>query len=65
MAIFSGNFWSFPFIWSSHGGFLFVIIYAFLLIVIGRPLYFLELAVGQLTGKGAIKSWDLVPAARG
>ena len=39
--------------------------YLCILIFIGRPLYFLELAMGQFSSKSSVKVWDLSPIFRG
>lgn len=43
----------------------FLIPYLIVLILIGRPLYFMELAIGQFSSRSSVKVWDVVPAARG
>ena len=39
--------------------------YMIVLLLIGRPLYFIEQALGQFASKSAIKMWDVVPLFRG
>ena len=48
-----------------NGGGAFLIPYLIVLTLIGRPLYFLELAMGQFSSSGSVKVWNMVPAARG
>lgn len=43
----------------------FLIPYLLLLIIIGRPLYYLELILGQFSSQGPIKLWRVVPAFKG
>ncbi|CAG2104338.1 unnamed protein product [Medioppia subpectinata] len=59
MSVGLGNVWGFP-----HAG-AFLIPYLILLFIIGRPLYYMELAMGQFSGRGPIKVWKCVPAFKG
>ncbi|XP_035231754.1 sodium-dependent nutrient amino acid transporter 1-like isoform X2 [Stegodyphus dumicola] len=43
----------------------FLIPYLILLVIIGRPLYYLELILGQFSSQGPIKLWRVVPAFKG
>lgn len=43
----------------------FLLPYILLLFLIGRPIYYLELIVGQFSGRGPIKMWKCVPALKG
>ena len=43
----------------------FLLVYLFLQLTIGKPLYFMELALAQSAGKGPVNVWDCNPAARG
>lgn len=49
----------------SNGGGAFLIPYLIVLCFIGRPLYFLEMILGQFSSSGSVKLWDVVPAAKG
>jgi solute carrier family 6 amino acid transporter-like protein 5/7/9/14 len=60
-----GNIWRFPFIAGQNGGGAFLIPYLLVLTVIGRPLYLMELGLGQFASAGPIKIWELCPAFRG
>ncbi|KAM5297520.1 orphan sodium- and chloride-dependent neurotransmitter transporter NTT5-like [Glossophaga mutica] len=53
------NLWRFPYLWLHNGG-SFFIIYVFLLLLIGIPLLFLEMAVGQRMRQGSIGAWKIV-----
>ena len=57
--------WRFPFTAYENGGGAFLIPYMIILIFIGRPLYFLELAMGQFSSKSSVNVWDLSPIFRG
>ncbi|RWS14378.1 Sodium-dependent nutrient amino acid transporter 1-like protein, partial [Dinothrombium tinctorium] len=43
----------------------FLLVYFFLIIFIGRPLYYFELSFGQFSGKGLIKVWKCLPLFKG
>lgn len=60
-----GNIWRFPFTAYENGGGAFLIPYVILLILVGKPFYFLETIVGQFSGKSTIKIWNVSPAFTG
>ncbi|CAH4032580.1 sodium-dependent nutrient amino acid transporter 1-like [Pieris brassicae] len=60
-----GNVWRFPFVAYQNGGGAFLIPYIIVLIVVGKPMYFLELALGQFSNSNSIKVWSLSPALKG
>lgn len=43
----------------------FLIPFLFFLFFVGLPLYTLEVTVGQFSGKGIVKVWDVCPLFRG
>jgi len=65
MSVGLGNVWRFPFTAYENGGGAFLIPYLIVLLMIGRPMFLLELAVGQFSSSGCVKMWDLAPAFRG
>lgn len=52
------------FFWKKFPG-AFLIPYFLLLFLIGRPIYYLELVLGQFSGRGPIRVWKCVPAFKG
>ncbi|XP_029847761.2 sodium-dependent nutrient amino acid transporter 1 [Ixodes scapularis] len=60
-----GNVWRFPTLAYQNGGGAFLIPYFVVLFLIGKPMYFLELAIGQFVGKSPLKIWKCVPGFRG
>ncbi|XP_054169164.1 sodium-dependent nutrient amino acid transporter 1-like [Oppia nitens] len=60
-----GNVWRFPHAAYTNGGGAFLIPYLIILFIIGRPLYYMELVLGQFSGRGPIRVWKCVPAFKG
>ncbi|XP_076679954.1 sodium-dependent nutrient amino acid transporter 1 [Andrena cerasifolii] len=60
-----GNVWRFPFTAYENGGGAFLIPYIIVLILVGKPFYFLESLLGQFTNKSCAKTWSMTPAMRG
>ncbi|GAB1606135.1 sodium- and chloride-dependent glycine transporter 2-like [Argonauta hians] len=60
-----GNVWRFPYLAYKHGGAAFLIAYLILQLFIGKPMYFMELVMGQYSGKGPTSVWEMNPSAKG
>ncbi|CAF1599490.1 unnamed protein product, partial [Didymodactylos carnosus] len=54
-----GNVWRFPFLAAQNGGGAFLIPYFVVYFLIGAPIYFLELALGQFSNNGPAKAFSL------
>ena len=52
-----GNVWRFPYLAYQNGGSAFLIPYVILLIFVGKPMYYMETAMGQYARYG--NSYDL------
>ena len=65
MSVGLGNIWRFPMKALNNGGGAFLIPYVIVLIFIGRPIYFMEMLIGQFSGRGSVKVYDFCPAMRG
>ncbi|XP_068613516.1 sodium-dependent neutral amino acid transporter B(0)AT2-like [Brachionichthys hirsutus] len=52
-----GNVWRFPYLCHQNGGGAFMLLYVFLLVIVGVPLFFMELAAGQSIRQGSIGVW--------
>ncbi|XP_055907544.1 sodium-dependent nutrient amino acid transporter 1 [Eupeodes corollae] len=60
-----GNIWRFPFVAFQNGGGTFVIPYLIVLLIIGRPVYYLEVLIGQFSGRGVVKAFAFAPVLKG
>ena len=60
-----GSVWRFPIICSRNGGGAFLIPFYFFLITSGFPLYYLEVCLGQFTGKSAGLAFEFCPLLKG
>ncbi|XP_053681154.1 sodium-dependent nutrient amino acid transporter 1-like [Anopheles nili] len=60
-----GNIWRFPYTAMQNGGGAFLIPYLIVLFLVGRPLYYLEMVMGQFASRGGIKVFDVAPMMRG
>ncbi|KAH0551836.1 sodium- and chloride-dependent GABA transporter 2-like [Cotesia glomerata] len=65
-AIGIGNVWRFPFLVYKNGGGAFLIPFVLMLVTMGIPIFYLEVAVGQYSGRGPFQVYEsLAPAFGG
>jgi len=61
-----GNIWRFPFLAYQNGGGAFLIPYVIILVLVGKPMYFMEAALGQYAQLGPLATWmEMLPCAMG
>ena len=60
-----GNVWRFPFTALDNGGGAFVIPYLIVLFLVGKPVYYMEMLLGQFSSRGSVKVYDFAPIMRG
>ncbi|PXX80478.1 sodium-dependent transporter [Dielma fastidiosa] len=59
-AIGLGNVWRFPYITGKYGGAAFVLLYLFLLLILGLPIMVMEFAVGRASQKSVAGSFEVL-----
>ena len=63
LAVGLGNIWRFPYIAYANGGATFLIPYVLMLILVGLPVFFTEMLLGQYTGTSATKVYSRMTRA--
>ncbi|XP_060083048.1 sodium- and chloride-dependent betaine transporter-like [Ylistrum balloti] len=59
------DFWRFPYLVWRNGGGAFLLAFGVILIACGIPLYFLEVFIGQYSGKDVFEIWEFSPIFKG
>lgn len=60
-----GNLWRFPFLVFDNGGGAFLFVYLIVIVLVAKPLYYLEMFMGQFSSSGSMSVWSSFPLARG
>ncbi|GAU98844.1 hypothetical protein RvY_09933 [Ramazzottius varieornatus] len=61
-----GNVWRFPYLAYANGGGAFLLPYIVVLFLVGKPMYFMEIAAGQYHAKSPVPIWKrIAPIAKG
>ncbi|XP_029037395.2 sodium-dependent nutrient amino acid transporter 1-like [Osmia bicornis bicornis] len=60
-----GNVWRFPYTAYQNGGGAFLIPYIIVLFIIGKPIYYMEMILGQFSSRSCIEVWSVSPAFKG
>ncbi|XP_049513380.1 sodium- and chloride-dependent glycine transporter 2-like [Dermacentor silvarum] len=60
-----GNFWRLPSLISANGGVAFLVMYVLLSITVAKPIFCMELFLGQFSSQGSVGVWRCVPIGKG
>ncbi|XP_075547411.1 sodium-dependent proline transporter-like [Dermacentor variabilis] len=60
-----GNLWRFPYVAYKNGGSAFLVPYIVINVLIGRPIYYVELLLGQFSGQGPLGAFRMSPMFQG
>lgn len=57
--------WWHPYLYDLQKLLPFIFLYNLFSVIVGYPMFYLELALGVVTKKSVLRCWDLAPIARG
>ena len=60
-----GNVWRFPYTAYENGGGAFLVPYVIVLFIVGKPIYYMEMILGQFSSRSCVKIWSISPLFRG
>ncbi|XP_076755461.1 sodium-dependent nutrient amino acid transporter 1 isoform X1 [Xylocopa sonorina] len=60
-----GNVWRFPYTAYENGGGAFLVPYIIVLFIVGKPIYYMEMILGQFSSRSCVEVWSVSPAFRG
>nr|XP_050031238.1 sodium- and chloride-dependent glycine transporter 2-like [Dermacentor andersoni] len=60
-----GSFWRLPSLISANGGVAFLVMYLLLSITVAKPIFCMELFLGQFSSQGSVGIWRCVPIGKG
>lgn len=66
MSVGLGNLWRFPFVAHQNGGGAFLIPYLIILVIVGKPMYYMDMFLGQFSSRGNLQMFrNLAPGFSG
>ncbi len=60
-----GNVWRYPYLCYENGGGVFIIPYFVCVLILGIPIVYIEMIVGQFSSHGPLTSWRMVKITKG
>ncbi|XP_053988541.1 sodium-dependent nutrient amino acid transporter 1-like [Hylaeus volcanicus] len=60
-----GNVWRFPSTAYENGGGAFLVPYLVVLFIIGKPIYYMEMILGQFSSRSCVEVWSVTPGFKG
>ncbi|XP_069112087.1 sodium- and chloride-dependent creatine transporter 1-like [Argopecten irradians] len=60
-----GNIWRFPYLCYKNGGGAFLVPYLVFLVLVGLPMYIMEIGLGQYMKKAGFELWNICPLFKG
>ncbi|XP_040070900.1 sodium- and chloride-dependent glycine transporter 2-like [Ixodes scapularis] len=60
-----GSLWRMPYLVQENGGAAFVVSYVIMTATVGKPVYFMEIAMGQFSSLGSTGIWNCLPVGKG